>query len=251
VIPIRDDIPSRTFPWVNVTIIGLNAFFFLIELGLGEQLQGFLFQAAVVPILFTPGQQGSAGFLGILLTALSPDLGIRILLSMFLHGGWLHIGGNMLYLWVFGDNVEDRMGHLRYAAFYLICGWVATYAHILSQPASRMPFIGASGAIAGVLGAYLTLYPRAKVVTIIPLGIFFPLVQLPALFFLGLWFLQQFLAGAMSLAAHTAETGGVAWWAHVGGFAAGVGLVALFQRPQRKPPSRDTWWEERRSRRVV
>jgi rhomboid family protein len=252
VIPLRDDVPSRTFPVVNVTIIVLNVIFFLMELGLGQQLQGFLFQAAVVPVLFTPDHAGTASVLEILLASLSPALGLRVLLSMFLHGGWLHIGGNMLYLWVFGDNVEDRMGHGRYAVFYLLCGWAATYAHILSQPASRMPSIGASGAIAGVLGAYLTLYPRARVVTLIPLGIIFPVVQIPAVFFLGFWFLEQFLAGAMSLGAHTAETGGVAWWAHVGGFAAGVGLVALFQRPQRRPPPRSKrWWEERESERWV
>jgi rhomboid family protein len=244
VIPLRDDVPSRTFPFVNVTIIALNVLFFLMELGLGDQLQGFLLQAAVVPVFFTPNHGGTASVAEIVLTSLSPGLGLRVFLSMFLHGGWLHIGGNMLYLWVFGDNVEDRMGHGRYAIFYLLCGWAATYAHILSQPASRMPSIGASGAIAGVLGAYLTLYPRARVVTLIPLGIIFPLVQIPAVFFLGIWFLEQFLAGAMSLGAHTAETGGVAWWAHVGGFATGVGLVALFQRPQRRPPARDRWWEE-------
>ncbi len=158
-IPLRDDVPARTFPVVNVTIIVLNVVFFLMELGLGRQLQGFLFQAAVVPVLFTPDHAGAASVLEILLASLSPALGLRVLLSMFLHGGWLHIGGNMLYLWVFGDNVEDRMGHGRYAVFYLLCGWAATYAHILSQPASRMPSIGASGAIAGVLGAYLALYP--------------------------------------------------------------------------------------------
>jgi membrane associated rhomboid family serine protease len=250
-IPLRDDVPSRTFPVVNVAIIAINALFFLIELGMGEQLQGFLYQAAVVPVLFTPWGHGSAGVLDVFLASLYPDLWLRILLSMFLHGGWMHVIGNMLYLWIFGDNVEDRMGHGRYAVFYLICGWVATYAHIWSDPSSRMPSIGASGAIAGVLGAYIALYPRARVVTIIPLGLFFPLVQVPAVFFLGIWFLQQFLYGTMSLVARTAETGGVAWWAHVGGFAAGVALVGIFQRPQRRPPSRDSWWEEHELRRRV
>ena len=246
-IPLRDDVPSRTFPFVNVGLIALNTLFFVMELGMGERLEGFLFQAAVIPALYT-GPDGRLNPLQLLLTSVTPDLGARVLLSMFLHGGWAHLLGNMLYLWIFGDNVEDRMGHLRFLVFYLLCGWTASYAHIWSQPASRMPSIGASGAIAGVLGAYMSLYPRARVVAVIPLGLFFPLVQVPAIFFLGIWFLQQFLTGSLSLVARTAESGGVAWWAHVGGFAAGIVLVGLFQRPQRRPPSRDTWWDERKVR---
>jgi membrane associated rhomboid family serine protease len=248
VIPIRDDVPSRTFPIVNIGLIVVNVLFFLMELGMGERLQGFLFQAAVIPALYT-GPDRSLSPLELFLTSVSPDLGGRVALSMFLHGGFAHLLGNMLYLWIFGDNVEDRMGHLRYLFFYFACGWVASYAHIWAEPASRTPSIGASGAIAGVLGAYMSLYPRARVVAVIPLGFFFPLVQLPALFFLGIWFLQQFLVGTLSLAVQTAETGGVAWWAHIGGFAAGVALVFLLQRRERRPPARDTWWEERQSRR--
>jgi membrane associated rhomboid family serine protease len=248
-IPLRDDVPSRTFPIVNIGLIVVNVLFFIMELGMGERLQGFLFQAAVIPVLYT-GPDRSLSPLELLLTSVTPDLGGRIALSMFLHGGFAHLLGNMLYLWIFGDNVEDRMGHLRYLFFYFACGWVASYAHIWAEPASRMPSIGASGAIAGVLGAYMTLYPHARVVAVIPLGFFFPLVQLPALFFLGIWFLQQFLVGSLSLAVHTAETGGVAWWAHIGGFATGLVLVGLLQKPQRRPPpARDTWWEERRARR--
>ena len=174
---------------------------------------------------------------------------LSILTSMFMHGGWMHIIGNMLYLWIFGDNVEDRMGHFRYLVFYVTCGWVASYAHVWSDPASQVPSIGASGAIAGVLGAYITLYPGARVITLLPLGIFTQLVQVPAVFFLGFWFLQQFVAGALSLAAKTAQTGGVAWWAHIGGFAAGFVLVWLFQKAERRPPQRDSWWESHHSRR--
>ena len=244
-IPIRDDVPSRTFPIVNIGLIVVNVLFFILELGMGERLQGFLFQAAVIPALYT-GPDRSLGPLEPLLTSVSPDLGGRIALSMFLHGGWAHLLGNMLYLWIFGDNVEDRLGHLRYLFFYFACGWVASYAHIWSEPASRMPSIGASGAIAGVLGAYITLYPRARVVAVLPPFLFFPLFQLPAFLVLGFWFLQQFLAGTLSLAVRTAETGGVAWWAHIGGFAAGVALVFLLQKRERRPPARDTWWEERR-----
>jgi membrane associated rhomboid family serine protease len=165
---------------------------------------------------------------------------------MFLHGGWAHIIGNMLYLWIFGDNVEDRMGHWRYLVFYLVCGWTASYAHIWSDPTSRIPSIGASGAIAGVLGAYITLYPHARVVALIPLGIFMHTVQIPALFFLGFWFLQQFLVGSLALTQETAQTGGVAWWAHIGGFVAGLVLVWVFQSRKRRPAQRDAWWEGQR-----
>src|SRR5262245_26658893 len=247
-IPLRDDVPSRTFPVINVTLIVVNVVFFLMELGMGPRLERFLFHAAVVPAIFT-GRDHVLSLPEVIRTSLNPDLSLRVLLSMFLHGGWAHVLGNMLYLWIFGDNVEDRMGHLRYLVFYLLCGWTATYAHIWAEPASRMPSIGASGAIAGVLGAYIALYPRARVVTIVPLGFFFPLVQIPAIFFLGFWFLQQFLAGGLALVARTAESGGVAWWAHIGGFLAGFRLVGLFQSPRRRPIQRDSWWRDEAARR--
>jgi len=238
-IPLRDDVPSRSFPVVNLTLIGLNALAFLLELGMGSGVQRFLFQSAVVPVLYT-GTDGSLSLIEALTTTLQPQLGLRVLVSMFLHGGWLHFLGNMLYLWIFGDNVEDRMGHLRYVVFYLLCGWIASYAHVWAEPASKLPAIGASGAIAGVLGAYLLLYPQARVVALLPLGLFAPLVQIPALFFLGFWFLQQFLLGTMSPAA----AGGVAVWAHIGGFAAGFVLIRLFASQRRRPaPQRHVWWE--------
>jgi membrane associated rhomboid family serine protease len=230
---------------VNVLLIGVNVLVFVMELGLGPDLGRFLGRTAVVPLLYAR-PDGTMGLSDVLLTSLDPDLGGRVLLSMFLHGGWAHILGNMLYLWIFGDNVEDRMGHGRYLAFYLICGWVATYAHILSDPTSRLPSIGASGAIAGVLGGYILLYPRARVITVLPI-FFYPLfIRIPAYLMLGLWFLEQFVAGSLTLAVTTAQTGGVAWWAHVGGFATGAALVGIFQDPRRRPPSRDTWWAERR-----
>jgi membrane associated rhomboid family serine protease len=151
----------------------------------------------------------------------------------------------MLYLWIFGDNVEDRMGHGRYLVFYLVCGWLASYAHILSDAGSRLPSIGASGAIAGVLGAYFLLYPHARVVVAWPppLLFFLPLMQVPALIVLGLWFLQQFVSGLGSLGAPTSGEGGVAFWAHAGGFLAGMLLVKLFQREDRRPGDRDVWFE--------
>jgi membrane associated rhomboid family serine protease len=242
VIPLRDDVPSRTFPFVNIGLIVLNVLAFLYELGMGDDLQRFVFRVAVVPALFS-GSDHALSLPEVFTTTLSP-LSSRVLVAMFLHGGWAHLIGNMLYLWIFGDNVEDRLGHFRYLVFYLLCGWTASYAHIWADPTSRLPSLGASGAIAGVLGAYITLYPHARVVTLLPLGFFMPLVQIPALFFLGLWFLQQFLAGTLLLAVRTAQTGGgVAWWAHIGGFVAGFLLVWVFQKSKNRPPVRDDWWE--------
>ncbi|MGE0452159.1 MAG: rhomboid family intramembrane serine protease [Vicinamibacteria bacterium] len=242
-IPIRDDVPSRTFPIVNLTLIALNAVFFIAELGMGPRLERFLYQAAVVPVLYT-GPDGALGLGEVFGSTLDGPLRQRLLVSMFLHGGWAHILGNMLYLWIFGDNVEDRLGHLRYAVFYLACGFAASFAHIWASPLSEVPSIGASGAIAGVLGAYLTLYPGARVVALLPLGFFATFVQIPAFFFLGFWFLQQFLAGSLSLGAPSAQAGGVAWWAHVGGFVAGIALVFFFQKRQHRPSRRETWWDD-------
>jgi membrane associated rhomboid family serine protease len=248
-IPLRDDVPSRTVPFVNYAIIALNVFLFVLELGMGRRIEHFFYQAAVIPVLYT-GADRSLSVVEAIRTTFEPELGTRVFLSMFLHGGWAHIIGNMLYLWIFGDNVEDRVGHFKYLVFYLACGWAAAYAHIWSDPASRLPSLGASGAIAGVLGAYLTLYPHARVVALLPLGFFAPLVQIPAVFFLGFWFLQQFLYGTVSLGARTAQTGGVAWFAHIGGFLAGLILIWFFRKPERRP-ARDSWWEDRyRGRRV-
>ncbi len=241
-IPLRDDVPSRTVPFVNLGLIALNALAFVFELLLGENLEGLFYGAAVVPALYT-GRDGALGPLEILFTTLAPSLGLRVLVSMFLHGGWLHVLGNMLYLWIFGDNVEDRLGHGRYLAFYLLCGWAATYGHIWASPNSTLPSIGASGAIAGVLGAYLMLYPQARVVMLLPLGFLSQLVQVPALLFLGFWFLQQFLFGTFSLGSPDAG-GGVAWWAHIGGFVAGLALVHVFAQKRRRPSARDAWWDD-------
>ena len=160
--------------------------------------------------------------------------------SMFLHGGLMHLAGNMLFLWIFGDNVEDRLGHLRFGLFYLLCGYAATFAHALAGPGSTVPSIGASGAIAGVLGAYVFLYPQARIVTLIFLGFFITTVELPALIYLPLWFLMQFFSGLISLGAETSAQGGVAWFAHIGGFIAGPLFLVLLggRRPRRPPPPR-------------
>ncbi len=156
---------------------------------------------------------------------------MTVITSMFLHGGFIHLGGNMLYLWIFGDNVEDAMGHARFAAFYLVSGILAAYANAAVSPESTVPMIGASGAISGVLGAYFILYPRARVVTLIPIVFYVQIVSIPAIFVLGFWILAQIVNGLMSLGL---TGGGIAWFAHVGGFFAGMAMVKLFQRRRRR-----------------
>jgi membrane associated rhomboid family serine protease len=153
---------------------------------------------------------------------------LTLLSSMFVHGGWMHLLGNMLFLYIFGDNVEDRLGHGSYLVFYLLCGAGASLVQVYAQQNSVAPLIGASGAISGVLGAYFLLYPRARVLTLIPLFVFFPVVELSAFFFLGFWFLLQFIQGALAAAGGDAAAGGVAWWAHAGGFVAGAVLLPVF-----------------------
>ena len=216
-IPLRDVIPSRTVPFLTVTIIILNVIAWFYELGLPrEELPRFLQQFGVVPAYFT-----------------APTL----ISSMFLHGSWSHVLGNMWYLWIFGDNVEDRMGHGRFLVFYLLCGIVAAFGQIVIDPTSTLPTIGASGAIAGVMGAYFVLYPQSRVLTLIPLIVFWEIVELPAIFLLGFWFLMQlFSAGAIAATSNTAG-GGVAFMAHVAGFV--TGLIGVFVFRKREP---DTRW---------
>ncbi|MGH9457721.1 MAG: rhomboid family intramembrane serine protease [Thermoanaerobaculia bacterium] len=218
-IPLRDTNPRQGPPIVNIALIALNVIAFVWELSLGVDLQRQLAAIAFIPReLWTPG--GVVGDSASIFT------------SMFLHGGWLHLGSNMLYLWIFGDNVEDRMGHGGYLAFYVICGIVAALAHAVFNPGSTLPAIGASGAVAGVLGAYIVLFPHAHVMTLIPFGFFITMRELPALLMIGLWFVMQLFSGAMSITATAQDTGGVAWFAHIGGFVAGLGLVFLFRKKQ-------------------
>jgi membrane associated rhomboid family serine protease len=215
-IPLRDHNPSRTAPVVTVVLIAINVFAFGYEVALGARLGGFLATAAFIPArIFAPGPDGG-------------DLQLTgAVLSMFLHGGFLHIAGNMLFLWIFGDNIEDRFGHFRFLAFFLLCGLAATYAHALANPASAVPAIGASGAIAGVLGAYLLLFPTARISSLLILGFFVRIVEVPAYVYLALWFLMQLFSGLLSLG-DGAASGGVAWFAHIGGFIAGPLLLLLF-----------------------
>ena len=212
-IPLRDDNPSSRTPYVTYTILGLNIAAFLFELTLGgeSEMNNFFRQFGVVPVAYTSPE-------GSLATRAIP-----LFTSMFLHGGWMHIIGNMLYLWVFADNVEDRLGHVRFAIFYLASGLAATMTHILFNSSSAVPCVGASGAIGGVLGAYVITYPRAKVLTLIPLFYILLFREIPAVFFLGFWFVMQVFSGMGALGGSYAS--GVAYWAHIGGFAAGVGLM--------------------------
>jgi membrane associated rhomboid family serine protease len=215
-IPLKDKNPTQRIPFVNVAIIIANVAVFLYQVSSGEQV-GLIFQRySVIPAELSAAF--SASHLKILTVG-------TLFTSMFLHGGWLHLGGNMLYLWVFGDNIEDKLGHARYLLFYFMCGVLSAVAHVVIDPQSTIPTVGASGAISGVLGAYLLLFPRAKVLTVIPIFVFLQFVELPAVLVLGLWFVLQFFSGLASLGYQTAGMGGVAWWAHIGGFIAGIILI--------------------------
>ncbi len=217
-IPIRDEIPTRRVPLITYSLIVLNILAFIFQSTLTNETQEVVYQFALIPAHFTSGL--SAGDITDIFT------------SMFMHAGLAHIGGNMLYLWIFGDNVEDRMGRGRFVVFYLIGGIVASLTHIATNPNSQTPTVGASGAIAAVLGAYLVLYPQSRVLTLIPLGFFIRLSMLPAAIVLGIWFLLQFFQGVLTLGGP--DVGGVAFWAHIGGFVAGVVLAKLFAKPKQR-----------------
>jgi len=219
-IPLRDDIPSSRVPIVNFTLLGACVLVFLWQLSLGQE--GF--ERAVVSLGVIPATLLGDAELPANLRLIPPEA--TVFTSMFMHGGLLHLAGNLLYLWIFGDNVEDAMGHGRFLVFYLACGIAAALAQALPDPDSTIPMIGASGAISGVLGAYLLLYPRARVLVLIPLGFFSQIVHLPAVFVLGLWFVLQLVSSLLADAAQ----GGVAFGAHIGGFVAGMALVPFFKR---------------------
>jgi membrane associated rhomboid family serine protease len=219
-IPLRDVIPSRTKPGVTVSIITINLAVYLFQVTLNDRTRElFIYTFGVVPAYFTVGS---------------------IFSSMFVHGGLAHLLGNMLFLWIFGDNVEDRMGHLRYGFFYLACGFIAAVSQVVLEPQSLVPMVGASGAIAGVMGAYLVLYPHSRVLMLFPFPVF--LFELPAVAFLGFWFVVQFLNGIGQLPVFQQDqiSGGVAFWAHVMGFVTGLILVVFLRRPER---TRVEWWD--------
>ncbi len=212
-IPIRDRNPSGTFPYITIGIIVINIFIFLYELSLGSDLVVFLHKYGVVPIKVAHYYRSSD------LTII--DTFFPFLSSIFLHGGYIHLIGNMWFLWIFGDNIEDKLGHVKYICFYILCGTIASSVHVFFNSQSEIPCVGASGAIAAVLGAYMVTFPCARVTTIVPIFFFIQIIELPAVVVIGFWILIQFFSGAVSLSASTSG-GGVAWWAHVGGFVSGV-----------------------------
>lgn len=242
-IPIRDTIPSRNAPIVTWALICANVLVFVFQLALPEsQLERLFYLFGIVPLRFThPDWATWVGF--------PADNFWPFLTSIFLHGGWLHLVLNMWTLWIFGDNVEDRMGPVRFLLFYLFCGLVAGVAHTLTNANSTIPVIGASGAISGVLGAYFLLFPVSRILCVIPV-FFYPLVvQIPAFLYILFWFGSQLFSGALSLL-EPGQVGGIAWWAHIGGFVAGVLTFRLFvvRQPPRRPWFRDergiegAWW---------
>ena len=216
-IPLKDDLPTRSFPLMTIGFIAANIAIFFYEVSLGPRSEKLILTYGAIPFDLTRG---------VLVGKEHIPVPVSLLTSMFLHGGLMHLAGNMLYLWIFGNNIEDVMGHLRFVFFYLLCGVAAVYAHAWVDPASVVPMIGASGAISGVLGAYLLLFPRAKVLTLIPIGFFVQIVRIPAVLVLGFWIVVQFLSGMLS----ASRTGGVAWFAHVGGFIAGMALIFFFKK---------------------
>jgi len=218
-IPLKDDLPTRIFPLITIGFIILNIAAFFYQISLGQASERLVMAYGAIPYsMMHPFESNLA----------IPTVAASIFTSMFLHGDIMHLGGNMLYLWIFGNNIEDSMGHIRFVLFYLICGIIAVYTHSFVDVQSRVPMIGASGAVSGILGAYLLLFPRARILTLVPLGFYITTIRMPALILIGLWF------GMQAVNAVLAEQGGggVAWFAHVGGFLAGLVLIFFFKTPR-------------------
>ena len=221
-IPLRDTQPSLTRPVMTSIIIALNAIVFLYEISLDPYSQNyFMASYGIVPARF---------HIGTLLT------------TMFLHAGWMHVIGNMWFLWIYGDKIEDLLGHGKFLPFYLLCGIAAGLTHLYFNPDSRVPTIGASGAIAGVMGAYIVKFPKAKILTLVPIVIFFTTLEIPAVFILGYWFLLQFFSGFGSFGHSNLSTGGVAWFAHIGGFVAGALLILVMGKRDRFHGRQESRW---------
>lgn len=220
--PIKDAQPSYSRPVVTMLIIAINVLIFLYEVSLeGYGLNHFIETWALVPAHFEVS---------------------RVFTSMFLHGGWMHLLGNMWFLWIFGDNVEDALGHGKYALFYLLTGVAAALGHVVLNPDSAIPTVGASGAIAGVMGAYIVKFPHSRILTLVFIFFFITFVQVPAGVMLAYWFLIQLLSGVGSIARTQASAGGVAWFAHVGGFIAGMVLIKVMGTRKRYSRRRDVYW---------
>jgi membrane associated rhomboid family serine protease len=240
-IPLKDDVPSHSVPVITVGLIGLNVLAFLYQISLGLDTRGpgagaaeaFVYEFGVIPCRLTGSCQAALGRVA----GDFPHPWVTIVTSMFLHGGLFHIGGNMLYLWIFGNNVEDTLGHGRFLLFYLASGVAAVVGQTMVSPSSHVPMIGASGAVSGVLGAYLLLFPYATILTLMTFGFFVRFVHVPAMVVLGFWVVVQLLNGYITFSAQAqgrGESGGVAWFAHIGGFLAGMLLLFLL-RPRRNP----------------
>jgi membrane associated rhomboid family serine protease len=219
--PLKDNIKARTFPIVNIGLIVINIVFFIYQMSYGHRVDELILAFGFIPARFFAQQSESW---------LNISSFLPVFSSMFLHANLIHLISNMWFLWIFGDNVEDCMGHGRYLLFYLLCGIASVAAQAIANPQSTLPMIGASGAISGVLGAYFLTYPQARILTLLPIFILIYLIELPAYFFLGFWFIMQFLEGSLyTLNSQKMVGGGVAFWAHVGGFAAGVLLLQIFR----------------------
>jgi membrane associated rhomboid family serine protease len=226
-IPLRQTEPTKTTPVVTRALVIANAAIFLAQLVLGARTESLINTFGYIPARFVhPGAYGYTHF----------EVFVTLVSSLFLHGGLVHLFGNMIYLWIFGPSVEDALGHLRYLAFYLVCGAVGSLTHTFIFPQSIVPSVGASGSIAGILGAFLVLRPKARIVTLFPLVVYWAMAEIRAVIFLPVWFAMQFFNGALALAAaqRTQEVAGIAWWAHVGGFVFGalVGMGARLWRPR-------------------
>jgi len=226
-IPIRHTLPPRTTPIVNRAIVIANVIVFLAQIFLGERTESIINIFGYIPARLTnPAAYGYSML----------EVTVTLFTSLFLHGGLVHLIGNMIYLWVFGGAVEDALGHVRYAFFFFVCGAIGSLTHTLLFPHSTVPSIGASGSIAGILGAFLVLRPKARIVTLLPLVVYWAMIELRAVIFLPIWFAMQFFNGFLSIAAahRTQEVSGIAWWAHVGGFIFGAAIGAIAKRSARE-----------------
>ena len=220
-IPFKDDNPTTIFPIVTIGLIAVNTIIFILQIFYPSDPRQIVFAYGAIP--------------NYLLTfkAVQPiHPALTVFTSMFMHGGFFHLAGNMLYLWIFGNNIEDKLGHVRFIIFYILSGIVAAYSHAITEPSSMLPMIGASGAVSGILGAYLLLFPHAKVYTLIFFGFFMRVVQLPAIFVIGFWIIIQFINGILSKG--LANHGGVAWFAHIGGFVFGILMIKIFSGFKRR-----------------
>jgi membrane associated rhomboid family serine protease len=225
--PLRDNQASRRLTLINVMLIAANVAVFVHEAALGDHIEGFIYQYAMIPSHVTAALEGGRALAQLPYQPGAPPALTTIVTSMFLHGGLMHLAGNMLYLFIFGAAVEEAMGHVRFLLFYMLSGIAAALAMAAFMPHSTVPVIGASGAIAGVLGAYFVLYPRARITTILPIFVLIYFVEIPAIVYLLVWFVAQLYAG---LSENPEVAGGVAWWAHVGGFLVGMVVGPMLSR---------------------